>query len=48
MRILEERALLDDYELGDNYDFSNAVRGRFYESKKVSSTIRIDKGVLLF
>lgn len=24
----------DDYELKDNYDFTGAVRGRFYKPKK--------------
>jgi len=48
MRTRKERTELDDYELGEHYDFSNAVRGRFYDAKKVSTTIRLDNDVLLF
>ena len=40
MRKFDERAELDDFELNEHYDFSNAVRGRFYDAKKVSTTIR--------
>ncbi|MBF0537808.1 MAG: BrnA antitoxin family protein [Nitrospirae bacterium] len=38
----------DDFELKDEYDFSNGIRGRFYQPKKVSTTIRIDDDVLIF
>ncbi|WP_019894717.1 BrnA antitoxin family protein [Hydrogenovibrio halophilus] len=48
MRTVEERAQLDDYEIKDHYDFSEAVRGRFYHAKKVSTTLRLDNDVLLF
>lgn len=48
MRTLDKRAELDEYDLNEHYDFSNAVRGRFYNSKKVSTTIRLDNDVLLF
>lgn len=48
MRNIEQRAVLDDYEMADDYDFSNGIRGRFYQSKKVSATIQIDNDVLLF
>ena len=48
MRTLEQRAELDTFEVEDNYDFSSGVRGRFYQSKKVSTTIRLDNDVLLF
>lgn len=48
MRNIEQRAALDDYELADDYDFSKGIRGRFYQSKKVSATIQLDNDVLLF
>lgn len=48
MRKFDERAELDDFELNEHYDFSNAVRGRFYDAKKVSTTIRLDNDILLF
>ncbi|MFI3158166.1 MAG: hypothetical protein QX199_18635 [Methylococcaceae bacterium] len=34
MKNVEQRAKFDDYELEDNYDFSDGIRGRFYKSKK--------------
>ncbi|WP_151671991.1 BrnA antitoxin family protein [Nitrincola schmidtii] len=48
MRTIEQRAELDNFELADDYDFSNGVRGRFYKATKVSTTIRLDNDVLLF
>lgn len=30
------------------YDFSKAVRGKFYRPKKVQKTIRLDKDVIVF
>lgn len=48
MRTPEERAELDNFELADHYDFSDGVRGRFYQAKKVSTTIRLDNDVLLY
>jgi len=48
MRTLEQRAELDTFEMDDNYDFSSGVRGRFYQPKKVSTTIRLDNDILLF
>lgn len=48
MRQLEEREKLDAFEMEDGYDFSSGVRGRFYQSKKVSTTIRLDNDILLF
>ena len=38
----------DDFEMKDEYDFSNAVRGRFYSPKKVSTSIRIDDDVIMY
>ena len=48
MRTLKQRSELDDYEMKDHYDFSSGVRGRFYQPRKVSTTIRLDNDVLLF
>lgn len=48
MRTPEERQKHDDFELPDEVDFSGGVRGRFYQPRKVSTTIRIDNDVLLF
>lgn len=48
MRTLEQRAELDVFEMKDSYDFSSGVRGRFYQPKKVSTTIRLDNDILLF
>jgi uncharacterized protein (DUF4415 family) len=36
------------YEMEPEYDFSGAVRGRFYRPQKVSTTIRLDDDVILF
>lgn len=36
------------FELKEEYDFSQGVRGRFYRPKKVSTTIRLDNDILLF
>lgn len=30
------------------YDFSDGVRGRFYQPRKKSTTIRLDEDVILF
>ena len=48
MRTLEQRAELDDFELEEEYDFSKGVRGRFYEPKKISTTLRLDNDILLY
>ena len=48
MRELEQRAELDKFDMEEHYDFSTGVRGRFYQSKKVSTTIRLDNDILLF
>lgn len=38
----------DDFVMKDDYDFSNGVRGRFYEPTKKSTTIRLDDDVILY
>jgi len=35
-------------KLDHNYDFSNAIRGRFYSSKKVSTTLQLDSDLLFY
>ena len=37
----------DDFELEDNYDFSNGSRGRFYRPKKIPTSIRLDNDILI-
>jgi predicted DNA binding CopG/RHH family protein len=44
----EKRTMLDDFTLSDNYDFSDGIRGRFYQPKKVTTTIQLDNDILLF
>ena len=48
MKNIQDRAKFDEYEMLDEYDFSDAVRGRFYKPKKVPTTIRLDNDILLF
>ena len=48
MKTVDERAKYDDFELEENYDFSDGVRGRFYKPKKISTTMRIDNDVLIY
>ncbi len=48
MNNIEDRKKYDEYEMVDEYDFSNAVRGRFYQPKKVPTTLRIDNDILIF
>lgn len=38
----------DVFEMLPEYDFSNAVRGRFYNPKKISTSIRLDDDIILF
>lgn len=48
MKTQVERSQFDDYELPDEVDFTGAIRGRFYQPKKVSTTIRLDDDIVLF
>ena len=48
MKDIQDRAKFDEFEMLDEYDFSDAVRGRFYKPKKVPTTIRLDNDILLF
>ena len=36
------------YEMLAEYDFSNGVRGRFYQPKKIATSLRLDDDVILF
>ncbi len=38
----------DAFELLPEYDFSKGIRGRFYNPKKVSTSIRLDDDLILF
>lgn len=48
MKDVEQRARFDDFELEDNYDFSDGIRGRFYKPKKIRTTLQLDDDILLF
>jgi uncharacterized protein (DUF4415 family) len=48
MKSVEERAKYDDYEMLDTYDFSDAVRGRFYKPEKIPTSMRLDNDILIF
>ena len=38
MKTTEQIATVEDFELEDNYDFSNGIRGRFYVTDKITET----------
>ena len=38
----------DDFELKDEYDFSQGLRGRFYSPRKKATTIRLDDDIILY
>jgi len=48
MSNIKEREKYDDYEMLEEYDFSNGVRGRFYEPKKIPVSLRLDNDIVLF
>jgi len=45
---IKEREKFDDYEMLDEYDFSDGVRGRFYEPKKIPVSLRLDNDIVLY
>lgn len=47
MKTIEQRTQFDDFELEEHYDFSDRIRGRFYQSKKITETIQFDDDILL-
>jgi len=48
MSNIKEREKFDNYEMQDEYDFSGGVRGRFYEPKKIPTTLRLDNDIILY
>lgn len=48
MSNIKQREKFDDYEVQDEYDFSDGVRGRFYEPKKIPVSLRLDNDIILF
>ena len=38
----------DAFEMLPEYDFSQGIRGRFYQPKKISTSIRLDDDIILF
>lgn len=38
----------ETFEMADEYDFSGGVRGRFYQPKKISTSIRLDDDIILY
>ena len=45
---MSDRTKHDDFEMKEEYDFSDGIRGRFYHPKKKSTTISLDEDVILF
>ena len=48
MSNIKEREKYDDYEIKEEYDFSDGVRGRFYEPKKIPVPLRLDNDIVLY
>ena len=48
MSNIKEREKFDDYEILEEYDFSDRVRGRFYEPKKIPVSLRLDNDIVLY
>jgi len=48
MSNIKQREKFDDYEVEDEYDFTDGVRGRFYEPKKIPVSLRLDNDIILF
>jgi len=48
MSNIKEREKFDDYEMLDDYDFSDGTRGRFYEPKKIPVSLRLDNDIVLY
>jgi len=38
----------DAFEMLPEYDFSQGIRGRFYQPKKISTSIRLDDDIILY
>ncbi len=48
MSNIKTREKHDDFEMQDEYDFSDGIRGRFYKSKKIPITLRLDNDIILY
>jgi len=48
MSNIKQREKFDEYEMLDEYDFSDGVRGRFYQPKKIPVSLRLDNDIVLF
>ena len=48
MSNIKQREKFDDYEMEDEYDFTDGVRGRFYEPKKIPVSLRLYSDIVLF
>jgi len=48
MKDVELRAKYDNFELEDDYDFTDGIRGRFYKPKKIPTSMRLDNDILIF
>ena len=48
MSNIKDRKKYDDYEMLDNYDFSDGIRGRFYKPKKIQVSLRLDNDIVLY
>ncbi len=45
---IKEGEKFDDYEMLEEYDFSDGIRGRFYEPKKIPVSLRLDNDIVLY
>lgn len=48
MKNAKQRAIYDNFELEDNYDFADGIRGRFYKPKKIPTSMRLDNDIIMF
>jgi len=48
MSSTNDRKQYDDYEMLDDYDFSDGIRGRFYQPKKIPTTLRLDNDIIVY
>ena len=48
MSSIKQREKFDEYEIQDEYDFTDGVRGRFYEPKKIPVSLSLDNDIILF
>jgi len=48
MSNIKQREKFDEFEMEDEYDFSDGVRGRFYEPKKIPVSLRLDNDIVLY